>query len=178
MRRELLLGRRFRRQGVVESPHSRCSLWSHLRGRHRRGTAAGGVNAEQNWHVGVKELTAISRNPSCAARCREVLPLSAKSGFRSLSGRFLAMRLTSTRSLRWMARLRRTGKVTLVESGTFGTLGTELFMFYSAPAPFKMWQQSELAAVRLINESQILTTLSSSRVQNKHGSLKCECQFL
>lgn len=51
--------------------------------------------------------TAISRRPSLAARCSEVLPLSLKSGFCKFGGLFLIMRLTSRRSLRWMARRRR-----------------------------------------------------------------------
>lgn len=57
--------------------------------------------------LGREELTAMSRNPSFAARCKEVLPLSVKSGFWMALGLLLTMRLTRTRSLRWIARRRR-----------------------------------------------------------------------
>jgi len=57
--------------------------------------------------VGGPELTVISRRPSLAARWREVLPLSSRSGFWRCLGLFLTMRLTRERSLRWMARRRR-----------------------------------------------------------------------
>lgn len=93
-----------------------------------------------------RELTAISCSPNFVARCSEVLPLSSRSGFWSFSGLFLTMRLKRTRSLRWMARLRRTGTVTLVESESLEML------FFMGRTPTKrrvVWHSPQPKAVHI-----------------------------
>ena len=52
--------------------------------------------------------SAIWQKPKWAARCREVLLLSVKSGFWHSRGLLSTMRFTSERSFKWMARRRRT----------------------------------------------------------------------
>ena len=59
------------------------------------------------------KVTVISSSPSLAARCREVLPLSSKSGFCRHWGLLFTIRLTRTRSFRWIARRRRVGTLIL-----------------------------------------------------------------
>lgn len=56
-----------------------------------------------SWPASMRN-SAMSSRPSWAARWRDVLPLSVKSGFWRLWGLFLIMRLRRLRSLRWMAR--------------------------------------------------------------------------
>ena len=51
--------------------------------------------------------TASCESPSFATRCREVLPLSEKSGFGRMAGLLFTMRWTRTRSSRYIARRRR-----------------------------------------------------------------------
>ena len=62
---------------------------------------------KENQTQAPEKLTAISKNPNFAARCRLVFPSSSLSGFRIADGLFPTMRLTRDRSLRWMARRRR-----------------------------------------------------------------------
>lgn len=55
----------------------------------------------------VASLTTISSKPNCAATCKLVLLLSSKSGFCKSVGFVLMIRLTSSTSLRRMARRKR-----------------------------------------------------------------------
>ena len=72
---------------------------------------------QQYWNAGMGEqvLTAMSANPSFAARWRDVFPSSLKSGLRRYWGLFLTIRLRRVRSAEWIARRMRVGTSIMIE---------------------------------------------------------------